>query len=135
MEQIEWTSSYSVGNKLLDIQHKRIIGIINQMITKNDFTVRSETVSDLLTKLTFYALDHFKEEERILQQFNYPDFDRHKEEHKAYRLKIASLCEDTVNHKDTVPEELFAYVREWWATHILVTDMKFRYFLSELDDD
>lgn len=135
MEQIEWNSSFSVGVKLLDIQHKRIIGIINRMITETDITVRSEIVSDLLTKLTFYALDHFKEEEQLLQQYNYPDFDRHREEHKAYRLKIASLCEDTVDRKDSVPEELFVYVRAWWVTHIMVTDMKLKYFLSELDSN
>ncbi len=131
MEKIDWNPSFSVGVKSLDQQHKQIVDMINLMSSDPGATVRSETISELLSRLTKYAKDHFRAEERLLEEHGYPGLAGQKEEHKAYRATVVALCQDTMDHKDSVPQELLRYIRDWWLRHILVTDMKYRSFLVE----
>ncbi len=131
MERIEWTSSFSIGVGQLDQQHKQIIDMINLLISNAEATVRSETISELLTNLTAYASDHFCAEERLLEEHKYPGLDEQKEDHQIYRRKVAMLCLDTMDYQDAVPAEVLHFMQEWWVHHILETDMKFRSFLLE----
>lgn len=135
MNKIEWDSSFSVGVRILDEQHKKIIEIINELLTHSEADVRSETISDLLYKLTQYAHDHFITEEHILSQFGYPDIETQKKDHKAYRIKIVNFCMETVDHKISVPEELKEYILTWWKSHILVDDMAYKTFFEVRETD
>lgn len=132
MERIDWNPSFSVGVRLLDQQHEQIVAMINLLISEpGGGTVRSETISELLTKLTMYASDHFLAEERLLEEHRYPALASQQGDHKAYRLKIVALCRDTMDYKDSVPAELLEFMKEWWIRHILETDMQYRSFLVE----
>jgi hemerythrin len=131
MERIDWNPSFSVGVKLLDEQHKRIVDMCNLLISDSEATVRSETISDLLDRLTKYAAEHFRTEEQLLEEYGYPDLARQKVEHKAYRIKIVEFCQSATIHEESVPAELRKFLHDWWIDHILNTDMKYRSFLME----
>ncbi len=131
MEKIDWNPSFSVGVALLDEQHKQIISMINLLFSDSEATVRSETISELLTRMTKYANDHFKTEEGLLEKYRYPELFDQKEKHTTYCLKVLALCQDTMDHKASVPEELLQYLVEWWVNHILKIDMKYRSFFME----
>lgn len=132
MDIITWDETYSVGIDLLDQQHKKIVSIINQLITHNELDVRSEAISDLLSDLTQYAHNHFLTEEAVLEKFNYDSIDDQKKEHKEYRLKIVNFCMDTVDHKISVPQNLKEYIYHWWKDHILISDMAYKPFFENL---
>ncbi len=131
MEKIEWDSSCNIGVKLIDEQHKRIVDIINLLHFDSDATVNSETISEVLTRLTSHAKDHFWYEEKLLEEHGYSDLGHHIEEHVEYRFKVINFCKDTMNYKDSVPVELLQFIRDWWMDHILETDMKYKSFFSE----
>ncbi|NIA15135.1 MAG: bacteriohemerythrin [Nitrospiraceae bacterium] len=131
MEEIVWKPSYSVGVPSLDEQHKQLVSMLNLLLSHSEATVRSEAISELLTRMTKYALNHFKTEEELMEKYAYPELSVHKQEHKTYRLKVAALCQETMDHKALVPEELRQYLMGWWINHILKTDMKYRSFFME----
>ncbi len=131
MELIVWSPSFSVGIAKLDEQHKKIIAMINLLRSKPEVDVRSETVSELLTRLTNYASGHFTTEEQLLVEYGYPELATHKEAHKAYRMKVVALCQDTMDRNASVPEELLRFLGDWWVNHILGADMKYSSFLME----
>lgn len=131
MEKFEWSDIYSVGVRELDAQHRKIVEMINMLIMDPSATVHSETVSELLDRLTNYSREHFKTEENILSENDYPDLDGQKEEHKAYRKKIAELCVDTMELTDSVPDDLLNFLKMWWENHILLSDMKYSTYLMD----
>jgi hemerythrin len=131
VERIDWDSSFSVGVKLLDEQHKRIVNMMNRLISDREATVRSEAISELLDGLTKYATDHFRAEEQLLEEHGYPGLAHQKEEHRAYRIKVVTLCQATISHEDSVPAGLLKFMCDWWVNHILETDMEYRSFLTE----
>ena len=131
MEKIVWNPSFSVGVARLDEQHKNIINMINLLRSRPEVDVRSETVSELLTRLTRYASDHFATEEQLLVEYGYPELTEHKEAHTAYRVKLVALCQDTMYHNASVPDELLRFLGDWWVNHILGADMRYSAFLTE----
>jgi len=130
-KKITWDSSFSVGVALLDKQHRVITEVINELTNHAHAAVGSEKISDVLDKLTHYASLHFKTEEAILEQHGYLGRAEQIREHHAYRIKIATLCQETVFHKSSVSTDLIQFLRDWWVDHILVSDMQYRAFLAE----
>lgn len=131
METISWDSSFSVGVARLDEQHKRIIGMINLMISAPDNTVKSETISETLTRMTQYAEEHFVTEEQLMEDHGYPDFLAHRDEHREFWKKTETLCMDTMQEHTDLPVDILEFLRGWWNQHILTTDMKYRTFFNE----
>ena len=128
--RFEWDPTLSVGVRLLDEQHKQIIAMMNLLLSEPQANVRSETVSEVLSRLTAYAAEHFRAEEQLLEEHGYPDLERHRREHQQYRYQVVLLCQGAMFHDDTVPEEILRFLCDWWKNHILGTDMKYREFFA-----
>jgi len=131
MEKIIWNESFSVGVRRIDEQHKELIKMLNKLIEKKDTKVDSETISDILGKMTKYANYHFETEEQYMIEYDYPDYSSHKEQHNEFRKKTVAFCVDTMAYKKTIPTEILSYLKNWLVNHILKSDMKYRAFFNE----
>ncbi len=131
MGKLVWDESYSVGVNILDKQHAIVFEMLNNLMERDDITVRSEPLTAALTTLTTYAAKHFKTEEQLMKEYGYPKFNEHVKTHMQFRLKIIELSNEMLYHKESVPVELFAFLREWWSNHILQEDMQYKAFFKE----
>ena len=131
MEKIAWDETFSVGVRDLDAQHKQIVSLVNILIEMSDTEVDSEIISDTLTKMTQYAIDHFKTEEQYMLEYGYPEYSSQRKQHLEFKRKTVDLCMETMAHKVTVPTEIFTYLRLWWTNHILQEDMKYKKFFND----
>ena len=130
VEKIVWTSDFTVRDERMDAQHRTLVKMINELIDNENAGVGSEFVSDLLSKMTAYALEHLRCEEELLVEIEYPQFDEHKELHKEYRLAVAKFCFVTTAGIVEVTPALLSYLSQWWTNHILVEDRKYSNYLS-----
>ena len=130
VEKIIWNESFSVGIPLLDSQHMELIRIINKLIDSKDVKVDSEAISETLLNMTNYAMFHFKTEEEYLKEHGYPEFESHKKEHTGFRKQTIAFCTDTMANKDTIPDEILNFLKDWLVHHILVSDMKYKEFFE-----
>ena len=132
METIRWSDKYSVGVKKLDEQHQQIIGMLNRLVSAPEAKdAGSETITDILTTMTRYALEHFKTEEKLMQAHGYPDLEEHREEHVAYRRKAIDFSTASSLGVEATPQILVTFLFEWWTHHILIEDMKYKAFFAE----
>ncbi|HTX80178.1 MAG TPA: bacteriohemerythrin [Longilinea sp.] len=131
MEPIQWSEQFSVGVEELDHQHRRLIQLINRLLSPQEpVDTRSEAISDTLLAMTRYAEEHFKTEEALMQEYDYPGLEDQQRRHRAYRKKTVDLSVDTMYGMDSVPETLLTYLRDWWVQHILEEDMKYKDFFA-----
>jgi hemerythrin len=128
MDRLIWTEDFSVGVRVLDAQHRRIIGMMNAIIPFKEFQVDSKLLSGALTAMTQYVMQHFKEEERLMEEHGYPGLDSQRSEHKQFLLKTVDFCTAEGLRVVGVPDKLQTYLREWWRQHILDEDMKYMPF-------
>jgi hemerythrin len=132
MEPIQWSEKFSVGVEKLDEQHKRIIGMFNRLVsTPEALDANSEAISEILTAMTSYALEHFKTEEALMKKHGFPDFEEHRQEHVTYRKKAIDFSTAAGLGVESTPQILVAYLSDWWTHHILEEDMKYKSFFAK----
>ena len=128
---IPWESRFSVGHDVLDRQHRKLLGLCNDLLAcENEAPdVAMMRCHDILHQLSVYAREHFQTEEKILRDAGYADLAEQIADHGAYEETIAdwafeasmdSLNSDMVRH----------YVMGWWQEHILVSDMRYKAVLE-----
>lgn len=131
MQQIKWTEKFSVGVRKFDEQHKKLIGIFNQLDENFSGTFDKELTTNTLAEMTVYAWTHFQEEERLMKEFGYPDYEGHKKQHSAYQERVESFCIADLHQEGNLPNQLISFLRGWWMHHILEEDMKYKNFFNE----
>ncbi len=125
-----WTADYSVGHDVLDRQHKQILDLCVQVRDLNEADpMYSERLHDILNSMSSYAIAHFKTEEQVLREINYPGMAEHAKEHLHYQEGLTNLLMDAING---LPDQarMRSLLDDWWGNHILLSDMKFKSYLA-----
>jgi len=122
-----WKDFYSVGDPSLDAQHKQILGTINELHEAMQKGKDRAVLRPILDRLLEYTLVHFKHEEQVMQEHEYPDFAHHKVLHDKIRQKTADLRE----HAYLVTgQDLLRFLKEWWVDHIQGQDKNYSPYLE-----
>ena len=123
MEFMTWTSDLSVGVAVLDDDHKKLIGIINQLhfgITAGHDKLILEAV---LNELVDYIKFHFAREEAMLIKAGYVATAAHMADHEKFIGKISSVQERVKTSPVALLDlELMDFLRDWLFSHIRVSD-------------
>ena len=130
MVLIEWSESYSVHIKEIDDQHKKLIEIINRLHDSMKAGKGKEAISGILSELIDYTGYHFRTEEDLFQQYGYPDFVKHKEEHDELTQKAIDLKTSFDEERLMNTIEIIIFLKDWLNTHILGADMNYSVFLN-----
>ena len=131
MALVEWQECYSVGNEKLDQQHKRLVGMINQLGVAMDTGSERPVLMKILNSLAGYTKTHFSEEERLLEEHAYPGLDEHKEEHAMLNRQLADFYRDFYMTTRPQTAEVMAFLQGWLYGHILEKDKGYSPFLAE----
>ena len=129
METIQWSESISVNNSEIDIQHKNLIQLTNNLILNSNAKVNSEIIGETLQKLLKYIKEHFKDEEELLEKCNYPKLEEHKKEHKKFVKKIVGFCNDVLIGKSAVTEEMIYFLVDWLLNHTSIDDQDYKNYI------
>ena len=122
---ILWTEQLSVGNAIIDSDHKELIAMINgveYMIKKGD----SYALILAFDHIEHWLRVHFANEEMVAQAVNYP-FAKHKLEHETV-LKTFRFMRDVIDGKNGAWDEEAAglyseFLGDWLVNHLLDEDM------------
>ncbi len=122
-----WLDEYKIGHDIVDEQHQYLFELANRIIDPyND----QQTTHLNFSALYEYTHKHFKDEELLMKQYNYPDYEHHKKKHESL---IARLDEISVGIlTDEIPKnDVIKFMKDWVLTHILDEDMSFGHFLRD----
>ena len=125
-----WSDSYSVKVATIDIQHKGLVDLINQLHQAMATGKGKEALGKTLSSLVKYMHAHFKAEEGILQSHQYPDLGNHQAEHARF-IKTITEFEDKFKKGDIVLTiEVMEFLKDWLAKHIMRIDKNYSSFLN-----
>jgi hemerythrin-like metal-binding protein len=132
---IEWDEKLATGLEIVDLQHRRLIRIINDLYADIGAARGEAALYKVFGELRRYADYHFGTEERLLKQHRLaPErVAGHLAEHEAYRRRVADLRLRHDEGERLVPVQVLAFVAEWWLNHIVVCDREF-VTLADRDD-
>lgn len=120
-----WDNNFLTNNTVIDNQHLQLIDIINEAIknTIDDKNYSQNIYYDLKEKIFNYINQHFKTEEKIMDESNV--FELHSIEHKKAHEEFAAWFKVTFKDNEISLSQLYEsleYLIQWLAYHILNTD-------------
>lgn len=80
--KLSWSNDYNSGNKIIDIQHRYLLTLMNRLNYAFLSNADKETIKEMVESLTKHTKYHFNCEEKIIKETNYNQLDRHKLEHE-----------------------------------------------------
>ena len=122
---IPWKEEYSLGIETIDTQHKKLIGIINEVAKAMEGDASEGAITQAVTEMRQYAEDHLAFEESVFEQCGYVETAEHRAEHDIFRETIEEFRERSKENGITVAIEMLGYLEGWLIKHILVTDKKY----------
>ncbi len=131
MELIEWDNTlYSVQIEEFDNHHKKIVNLINKLHKAMLKGEGKQVLGAIFLELKNYTQYHFNAEEQKMIGANYPDFAKHKNEHKELLLQLSKHIQDYEWNKREVTIDTLRFLKEWLFNHIQISDKKYSSFLK-----
>ncbi len=116
----EWDEKFVSGNEIIDNDHKKLVGMINELYSEMSSGDGKKIVSSIISQLADYTNYHFINEERLMKEVNYKNFDKHKAQHDAFANKVKSFIKKSKS--DSITIEVASFLKEWMTKHILGSD-------------
>lgn len=131
-----WSSEFDTHIQNIDEHHQQFFSIgrdIEQLLQMNCIGVTDKQLLDIVMNLKEYVSYHFYEEETLMIDYGYPEFEEHKEYHRLFSKRIANtnipaLKENPVGELKKIRELLLDMV----FGHILVHDKKMADFVLQM---
>ena len=110
---------------IIDEGYKKIVDVINKATVAEKHDNNPEKIKDVLKEMTMYALSHFSTEEAYMIEFNYPEYQHHKEEHHVFTIRTIAYLDRVINGDYQIAGEIIEYLKQWLANHIQGTDKRY----------
>ena len=75
MGLIQWKKEYSISVAKIDNQHKKIIKILNQLISQQVMRKSEKEIEEILDNLQDYIKEHFKTKEEYMLKHQYSGYE------------------------------------------------------------
>lgn len=131
MKYFEWTDELSVNVKEVDVQHKKLVEMVNDLNEAMLARKGREAQKSTIDAMVDYADVHFKVEEKYMQRFQYPGFAAHRVEHENFTAKALELKSRTERAGFILTLEIVNFLKGWLRNHIMGTDRQYAKCFNE----
>jgi hemerythrin len=122
MPVLEWTSEFDIGIYEIDLQHRSLVSIANQLYDAIEADRATRTVEWILEELLLYTRMHFQTEEQYMQRYEPADAARHKRQHGELLKAMRRLRRKLAAGDDGVGAELLDFLSTWLDEHLKGAD-------------
>ena len=128
---VDWKDEYSVGIESIDLQHKTLLVLINQLQSAVEYSTGKLFEQAALDSLVDYTKKHFSYEEGLMKKYGYPDFEAHKAQHDLMVKKVEQVLSDYQSDSDKAMQQAADFLKGWLINHINGTDKQYSDYLIE----
>jgi hemerythrin len=119
-----WKPSYELGISVIDNQHRRLVGYINEL-SAAVMTKDRRQITFILTGITDYTISHFAFEEQLMAEAGYVMAGPHKKLHDTFVATINGYKKRFDEGYD-IAGQLMAELQIWLTYHISNDDMDYK---------
>lgn len=130
MPLVQWSSNLSVQVAEMDKQHQELFRLINDLNDAMSKGKGKEVIGKTVDGLLKYTRTHFSAEEKLFDQYNYPDADTQKKMHKIFIDKVVEYKRDIDSGKMGVTITVSDFLSDWLKKHIQIEDKKYGPYLN-----
>lgn len=130
MALLTWNDSISVKVRQFDDQHKKLVDLVNKLHDAMKEGKGTQILGDVLKSLATYTQTHFADEERVMKQHGFPEYEKHKQEHNKLILQVVDIQKQMDAGKAPITQAVMQFLRDWLMKHIQGEDKKYGVYLN-----
>lgn len=126
--ELHWAEYLSVGNEMIDADHKHLIAMVNRL----EDAIRGrnrETLTKAFEVLDTFMDIHLRNEERLSEAIMFP-FAKNRIEHRQLIFEMRHMIKKLESRYDVWPDNLVQiyarFLNGWLTDHIIKTDMQMK---------
>ena len=120
----------SVGIDFMDADHQKLVELLNELNNLTKPGVAQSTAVEKLDELIDFAQQHFRLEERLMEENDYDGFEQHRQSHEVLLQDIAELRQHLIGEEATAGLAVMDFLKDWLMGHILESDRELGGFLE-----
>ena len=130
----EWDATLETGNEAIDKQHKELFAVLNALIAAYERGGKAGELNRAVEFLTVYVLKHFSDEEKLQEEYGYPDIKNHKIYHNEFKKTVANLVQqlEEQGYCDSIVKTTIQTVANWLKHHIKSDDFRLAVHIQTL---
>jgi hemerythrin-like metal-binding domain len=129
MSLLTWKDEFSTGVATFDNEHKRLIGLINDLHAAMLQSRSQEVVGDVLRKLVQYTQIHFRHEEEAFARTGYPGAAQHKAQHQRLTQQVMDFVSSSRDNNAHLSMDVLKFLKQWLLDHIEKNDKAYSDYL------
>lgn len=130
MALVDWKDIYVVNVAEVDEQHKKLVALINELHQAMLVGKGKEVMSKILSDLVDYTVYHFGTEEKFFDQYEYPETELHKKQHKELTDQVLAVQKKYEAGEKVLTIDVMNFLRDWLHDHIVGSDKLFGPYLN-----
>lgn len=124
MVYIDWEDRYRIGHETIDNQHRRFFELINNLQQQASAGAGRDATILAMNSLANHALEHFADEEELMDQIDFPGLIQHRWRHHSFATKVADMALEWGKGNETNVDDILLFLKDWLLGHILTEDMQ-----------
>ena len=126
-----WREQLSVGNDVIDSDHKHLIEIIN-LVERSLKTINRSELTVAFGSLIQYSKEHFDREEKIASAAGYMQVSHLHQSHEQLLRKIDQMQQKIGEvWTEAAVEHFTALLRDWLINHVIKEDLLMKPMLKK----
>lgn len=122
MELFDWSSEFSVSVEQMDLQHQKLVGMLNKLYHAMMNHCAMEITQPLVQQLVLYTQTHFADEEALMAAHGFPQLGEHREQHRLLIERVQAQVSLAAEKDLFQPVQLLHFLKEWLSIHIQQED-------------
>jgi hemerythrin-like metal-binding protein len=121
---IEWKEAFSVGVPSVDLEHRDLIALINDLHGMMGEGATQEQVSAALGEIYAQISAHFALEEKYMRDTRYAAYPTHKEDHESLLDELRDIMDRVEDDGRYDEARLSRELERWFSEHFRTHDAK-----------
>ena len=120
-----WSDSFILNIPVIDEQHKKFFELF-ESVSEGYENKEPEELDKLLGELENYLEYHFQEEEKLMKENGYEDYENHKKQHDFFINRIEEMRNEYDYMNPMLFDKIRTFIKKWFISHILKKDFNYR---------
>ncbi len=124
MTLLKWKPAYSLAIPSVDLEHREMIGLINECYERLVDRPEAEDISGFLGEIHSGISAHFALEEQAMRKAHYSEYEAHKADHEELLDEIRYLMDSFDRDPQSGNELLRNSLGDWFGRHFSTFDAR-----------
>jgi len=127
---VKWTKELVTGIGTIDNQHKKILKHINKICKLFELRKSCYEIIIEVEQLIELADIHNRTEQKYMEQYNFPEYNSHKNDHKIFIENLNIIKSKVNNSTDCLKALLENQLNSWFDNHLINYDKRLDEYIN-----